>query len=91
MKLLLCKRCQDVIRLFDEKRTCKCGHSSGWYIDDSNAVYNGADAVPIGFANSTLLSALYNQPLEGMGKRFEAFVIPVKCPTYKRVKGTNGG
>ena len=25
MKLLLCKSCQDVIRLIDTVRTCKCG------------------------------------------------------------------
>jgi hypothetical protein len=25
MKLLLCKECQDIVRLIDVKRTCKCG------------------------------------------------------------------
>lgn len=85
MKLLLCKECQDVVRLIDTKRTCKCGKVGGRYIDDINAVYFGATAVPIGFANSTLVNAFQNQPENGMGQYFDAFVIPKDCPTYKLV------
>lgn len=75
-----------MVRLFDKPRSCKCGHATGHYLDDNNAVYIGGDAVPLGFANSTLVKAVYKQPIEGMGERFEAFVIPVKCPTFKKVK-----
>ena len=86
MKLLLCKKCQDVVRLSeDEKRICECGKVGGKYIDDLNAVYFGEMAVPIGFANSSLVNAIYNQPEEGMGETFNAFVIPKVCPTYKLV------
>lgn len=85
MKLLLCKECQDIIRLVDVKRTCKCGKVGGRYIDDLNAVYFGDMAVPIGFANSSLVSAVRNQPKNGMGENFTAFVIPKVCSTYKLV------
>lgn len=62
--------------------TCECGRSYGQYHEDGlHATIGGGDAVPLGFANSTLVRALENQPEEGMGKRFEAFVIPKKCPT----------
>jgi hypothetical protein len=87
MKLLLCKNCQDVIRLqVNIKRTCKCGNVSGIYLDDLNAIYSGDDAVPIGFANSTLVEAIRNQPEEGMGKVFTAFVIPKNCYTFEKVE-----
>jgi len=33
-------------------------------------------AVPIGFANSTLVKAVHNQPKDGMGENFTSFVIP---------------
>lgn len=85
MKLLLCKKCQDVIRLIDIKRTCKCGSCGGRYIDDVNAIYFGIVATPIGFANNTLLDAIRKQPNSGMGENFTAFVIPKLCPSYEFV------
>lgn len=85
MKLLLCKECQDVIRLVDTKRTCKCGKVGGKYNNNLDAVYFGEMAVPLGFANSTLIRAIHNQPDEGIGENFTAFVIPRVCSTYKLV------
>jgi len=86
MKLLLCKECQDIVKLIrDEKRVCKCGKVGGKYTDDLNAIYFGEMAVPIGFANGTLVKAVHKQPNEGMGENFTAFVIPKVCPTYKLV------
>jgi hypothetical protein len=83
MKLVLCKNCQDVIRLIDEERKCRCGNVSGRYLDEIHAEYSGEYAVPIGFANSTLVHAVHNQPESGIGETFEAFVIPKECPTFK--------
>jgi len=42
-------------------------------------------AITIGFANSSLIKAINNQPLNGMGENFTAFVIPKICPTFKQV------
>jgi len=55
----------------------------GHYIDDINAVYKGEFAVPIGINNSTLVDAIKNQPRDGWGEKFEAFVIPKSCETMK--------
>lgn len=85
MKLLLCKECQDIVRLIDVKRNCKCGKVGGRYTDDLNAIYFGEMAVPIGFANSSLVKSVHNQPKNGMGENFTAFVIPKVCSTYKLV------
>jgi hypothetical protein len=84
MKLIFCQKCQDVVKLqAEESRTCLCGESWGRYKNDGlNAVYGG-EAVPLGFDNPTLAEALQNQPKEGRGRRFEAFVIAEECDTFK--------
>ncbi len=58
--------------------------------DGNEAMYGGEYAKPIGILNSSLVAALDTQPLEGRGRRFEAFVIPVNCPTFvrKKIKGS---
>jgi len=87
MKLVLCKRCQDVVRLVSEARQCKCRACGGAYLDDIQAVYWGNDAVPLGFDNNTLVDALKSQPAgPGVGATFVAFVIPRVCDTFKKVK-----
>lgn len=86
MKLIFCRQCQDVIRLFQNSvRMCKCGAVGGKYLNNKDAVYFGKDAVPIGFNNSSLLSAVKHQPVEGLGFNFSAFVIPKDCATFKLV------
>lgn len=84
MKLLFCKNCQDLIRLIASNRSCLCGKTSGHYDDDLNAVYEGDFAVPIGFLNSSFSKAIQNQPQDGKGEIFKAFVIPKDCPTFKK-------
>lgn len=83
MKLIFCPICQDVVKLDYDPRFCECEKSSGYYMEDGlNAVIFGK-AIPIGFANSSLAEALRCRPQDGMGKRFEAFVIPYDCPTIR--------
>jgi hypothetical protein len=79
MKLLLCKTCGDVFNLQRHFKSCGCGLASGKYTDNLYAEYSGG--IPIGFNNSSLVKALLNQPENGMGERFEAFIIPKECPT----------
>ena len=71
-----------------EIRTCRCGESSGQYTDRLNAWYSG-ESIPIGFANRSIELALQNQPESGQGERFEAFVIPKQCDTFKHIVDSN--
>ena len=89
VKLLFCRSCQDVIRLpaSGARRACECGKTWGRYLDDVKAEYGGAEAIPIGFDNKSLYTALMHQPAAGRGMVFEAFVIPKKCPTMRVVRG----
>ena len=85
MKLIYCPHCEDIRKLSHQMAHCHCGRSFGQYEDRGlNAIYGG-DAVPLGFANSSFVDALRNQPEGGMGRCFEAFVIPKQCPTFKQV------
>ena len=86
MKLLYCRKCHHVFSLSEWDSVCLCGATKGRYhLNGLNAVYSGDYAVPLGFANTSLLDAIRNQPQgPGPGKRFEAFVVPVECETFRR-------
>ena len=45
MKLLHCLACQDVVRLFEEERACKCGKAKGRYVNGRDVVFEGAARV----------------------------------------------
>lgn len=85
MKLLFCRKCQDVIRLQPEERVCLCGETGGRYFDKTKAVYWGDSAVPLGFNNRSLAGALKEPVIIGHGRVFEAFICPVICRTFEKV------
>lgn len=85
MKLILCTKCQDVVRLFDEERQCKCGAISGKYVGDS-AVYKGDRAVPLIFDNNTLVRAIADQPENGEGHPFGAKVVAQHDKDFKKCR-----
>lgn len=85
MKLLFCKRCQDVVRMQSEFRSCQCGATRGRYLaDGDHAEYVGDDAVPLGIANPSLARAILEQPEQGTGRTFTAFVVPRANDKFKR-------
>lgn len=83
MKLLVCIKCSDVFSLRKEERKCVCGKSKGKYLDNLNAEFSGP-CLPLGFANSSFVEALQNQPEKDWGKEFTAFVIQKECSTMVR-------
>ena len=64
--------------------------SSGHYeYDDVRACIFGVYAVLIGFDNGSFRAAVLDQQIdEGMGKRFEAFIIPEKCSVVTHTNPT---
>lgn len=84
MKLIFCPECWDVVKLaVSAERKCECGKSYGRYKEDRLNAYIGGLAIPLGFANPSLVAALDEQPEKGPGRRFEAFVIEKNCPTIE--------
>lgn len=87
MKLILCPTCHDVIKIMTQApRTCYCGQSWGFlpYEGDDLHAAIGGQAIPLGFANSTLVDAIQSRPKFGMGSHFDAFVIPENCETVEQ-------
>jgi hypothetical protein len=87
MKLLFCRHCEDIYRLFptEEFQFCKCGNTGGRYVDNKRAEYFTKEknmVVPLGFDNYTFLFAINHQRLEGRGNNFNSFVIPKICDTF---------
>lgn len=82
MKLIFCPICNDVKKLQSYPTYCECRKSYGRYINSLDAEIFG-EAIPIGFSNPLFYNAIRNQPEVGLGKTFEAFVIPKNCDTIK--------
>ena len=87
VKLLMCKYCGDIFSLDFKEKECKCKAVKGKYLDNLNAEYSGDNAIPLGFANRSLAEAIKNQPEDGVGHTFNAFVIPKECETFIKKKG----
>ncbi len=86
MKLLFCKKCEDVFRIrLGLWRSCRCGKTKGRYTDLCYAEYSGEEAVPLGFSNSSFSQAILSRSLSHPAVKFEAFVIPHACDSFKKV------
>lgn len=90
MKLLYCKNCEDLYRLFptEDFRFCRCGKTGGRYINDLDAVYFEKETdivVPLGLENNDFHFAINHQRYEGQGNQFTAFVIPMVCKTFTKI------
>jgi len=84
MKLVFCPSCGDIFSLrINVHMACSCEKSWGWYLDESKATIGG-DSIPIGINNTSFKQALQSRPKSGKGSPFEAFVIPLNCPTVEQ-------
>ncbi|NUT35338.1 MAG: hypothetical protein HOV79_19975 [Hamadaea sp.] len=57
MKLMYCPHCHDIVRLFPEKRSCRCGKSWGYYLDDNATTVQTWPGLSIGIANPDFAGA----------------------------------
>ncbi len=58
MKLLFCMECGDVVRLFPEQRSCKCGKSWGMYEDDNATTVQTTHSISLGIHNQDFHQAV---------------------------------
>ena len=88
MKLLMCLRCQDVVKIQRELRHCRCGRSHGFTEDGDTAHVNSHCRVlgivneHIGLAMSVVDSARYRGEPIAIG----AMLLPDPHPRAKRIK-----
>lgn len=93
MKLIYCPGCEDIVRLFETERFCRCGSSWGWYTDDLKTAYAvyGGKAIPMGIDTDKLARALRVRTADvapGLVKSipFDAFLISADCDTFSCVE-----
>jgi hypothetical protein len=99
VKLLYCSECGDIRKLNTKSHQsmlgerdrveCSCGQSWGWYEEDGLHAVIGGKAIPLGIHNFLFVLALdADKRADGeprqFGEKFEAFVIPMPCPTVRR-------
>jgi hypothetical protein len=58
LKLLYCGYCGDIVRLFPEKRSCRCGKSWGHYLEDNTTTVQTYPGLSLGMANPDFQAAL---------------------------------
>lgn len=68
MKLLYCKKCDGVINLQSEMKSCPCGECSGKYnADNETATYTG-DAIPFAIDNFSFFERAL-RPNDSLGNK----------------------
>jgi hypothetical protein len=84
MKLLLCLNCTDVVKMHDEMRHCRCGQSSGRYLEDGSTVEQTRGSMSIALDNYGLrdaIGAFRSNPNEWHPLMvFRAFLNPLSEP-----------
>ena len=76
MKLIFCPVCNDVFKLAQNIRTCKCGKCRAKYIDNSKAVTNGK-GICLAISNHSLAERLFVNPYDFDCKRnIECWIRP---------------
>lgn len=91
MKLMYCGHCGDVVRLFPEKRFCRCGKSWGHYLEDGATTVQTYPGLSLGIANQDFQMALdaflenprYFSPILAM----RCWVNPISEPDVTFVAG----
>ena len=59
MKLLLCTKCSDVIKLaVTQERSCMCGYVKGGYNEDGLTAWTNGHGVCIAFNNKSLMKSI---------------------------------
>jgi hypothetical protein len=73
---MYCGHCHDVVKLFPEKRTCRCGKSWGRYLDDNSTTVQTWPGLSIGIANPD-----FNQSIAAFNEDPERFspMLSMRC------------
>lgn len=51
MKLIICAKCHDIVKLTRHWRKCRCRASAGRYLEDNDSAEIAGQAVPFGIGN----------------------------------------
>ena len=82
MKLIYCPECATLINIDRNKTYCRCQASWGMYDPDGYQAMYGGKAIPVGVLSKSFINAVKEQPENGSGVLFTAFVIPKICNSF---------
>ncbi|WP_426504717.1 hypothetical protein ACPPVO_44920 [Dactylosporangium sp. McL0621] len=92
MKLLYCAHCGDIVRLFPDKRYCRCGKSWGHYLADNSTTVQTWPGLSLGIANPDFVQAqrAFGEDVEHFSPllSMRCWVNPVSEPDVTFVMGT---
>ena len=74
MKLMVCRRCDDVVKLRDYERKCECGKARGQYDAQGRGVIRGP-GMAIAFSNFDYPAAQAARHKTKRGAQFTAWFI----------------
>jgi len=83
MKLIYCTHCKSVINLNKRRKICPCKRSSGKMLDDLICEISGF-AIVLQFGSTRFKEAIENQAEKGLGRNFDAYVLPRNTPSVKK-------
>ncbi|WP_344661077.1 hypothetical protein [Catenulispora subtropica] len=91
MKLMYCAHCHDIVKLFPEKRFCKCGKSWGHYLEDDSTTVQTFPSLSLGIANPDFreaVAAWQEEPKAWSPSiTMRAWINPASEPDVKFVEG----
>ncbi len=94
MKLLFCGHCQDIVKLFPERRACKCGRSWGQYLPDNSTTVQAPYTSSLGLANPDFEEAvgtfMRDQNYFSPALSIRAWINPYSEPDVKYVPEDEG-
>jgi hypothetical protein len=84
MKLLYCPECLDVKKLrMLRLRSCSCGQSWGYYLEDDYTAEIGGKTILIAIANDELRDAVAARPETGEPGKLPAMILPRRCEAVR--------
>lgn len=91
MKLMYCAHCGDIVRLFPERRSCRCGKSWGQYLEDKSTTVQTWPSLSIGIANPDFTAAerAFAENVNAFSPMItmRCWINPLSEPDVKMVKG----
>lgn len=85
MKLLFCRRCQDVFKIIKIKKVCMCGSSEANY-ENERLVNTSGPSIVVGVENRSFFDAASEVATVKVGVEFNACVMPNNSKTINRVR-----
>ena len=95
VKLLYCGHCHDIVRLFPERRACRCGRSWGQYLPDNSTTVQTPYSLSVGLANPDFQEAvavlMQNRDVFSPALSIRAWLNPDSEADVKYVADEDGG